>query len=192
DQIICEADSLILSGTVKGTNNIEYAWYEMPAKVFFTDKLDTSFSRSTGNYEFILVATNGNCTDTGKVEVRVNESPVIDAGNTITLYEDEVERINLSGADVSYTYVWTPAEGLSDSSIANPIASTRETTMYLITVSTVDGCIARDSVLVIYNPDLAIPSGFTPNGDGVNDVWEIDIIAEKFPNAELTIFNRWG
>lgn len=192
DQVICEVDSIYLSADVSGPGNIDYAWYEMPGNIFLTQKLDTTFTRNTGSYEFIFVATNGTCTDTGRVNVTVNESPIIDAGNTITLFDDEVERINLNGADVSYMYVWTPAEGLSDSSIASPIASTRETTMYLITVTTVDGCIARDSVLVIYNPDLAVPSGFTPNGDGVNDVWEIDIIAERFPNAELTIFNRWG
>ena len=35
-----------------------------------------------------------------------------------------------------------------------------------------------------------IPNIITPNGDGFNDTWKIDL--DKFPNAELTIFDRWG
>jgi gliding motility-associated-like protein len=40
---------------------------------------------------------------------------------------------------------------------------------------------------------IKIPSGFSPNGDGLNDTWEIlPNLTVVFPKAELTIFNRWG
>ncbi len=39
--------------------------------------------------------------------------------------------------------------------------------------------------------DVAVPSGFSPNGDGVNDYFTIDRI-EEFPNNKLIIFNQWG
>ena len=38
---------------------------------------------------------------------------------------------------------------------------------------------------------LRIPQAFTPNGDGINDYWEIEGI-ENFPNAIVKVFNRWG
>jgi gliding motility-associated-like protein len=38
---------------------------------------------------------------------------------------------------------------------------------------------------------IRIPNAFTPNGDGVNDVWEIENI-EMFPNAQISVYNRWG
>ena len=38
---------------------------------------------------------------------------------------------------------------------------------------------------------LNISQGFTPNGDGINDTWFIENI-ERYPNAEITIFSRWG
>jgi gliding motility-associated-like protein len=42
------------------------------------------------------------------------------------------------------------------------------------------------------NPcDISIPNGFSPNGDGVNDLFVISGIS-KYPNNKLTIFNRWG
>src|SRR5690606_39770794 len=48
-----------------------------------------------------------------------------------------------------------------------------------------------DSVLVTVLPDLVIPNGFTPNGDGWNETWQIDLI-ELFPECEVEIYNRWG
>ena len=38
---------------------------------------------------------------------------------------------------------------------------------------------------------LKIPNAFTPNGDGINDLWEIENI-DLFPEAETWIYNRWG
>jgi gliding motility-associated-like protein len=48
-----------------------------------------------------------------------------------------------------------------------------------------------DSVLVYVYPEIKIPNGFSPNGDGVNDTWIIDNI-EQFPDNEVEIYNRWG
>jgi len=39
--------------------------------------------------------------------------------------------------------------------------------------------------------DICIPEGFSPNGDGRNDVFEI-VGLERFPNNRLKVFNRWG
>ena len=38
---------------------------------------------------------------------------------------------------------------------------------------------------------LDIPSGFTPNDDGTNDVWNLTGL-DQYPSAEITVFNRWG
>ncbi len=52
-----------------------------------------------------------------------------------------------------------------------------------------------DVVIEIERPDLEIPTGFTPNDDGINDVFYIPELANSsdlFPNNELLIYNRWG
>lgn len=48
----------------------------------------------------------------------------------------------------------------------------------------------RDTLQIIFE-SLVIPSGFSPNGDGVNDQFVIRGL-EKYPEAKLSIFNRWG
>ncbi len=39
--------------------------------------------------------------------------------------------------------------------------------------------------------DLFIPNGFTPNGDGYNDTWEIPYL-NQYPDSKVKVFNRWG
>jgi gliding motility-associated-like protein len=52
-------------------------------------------------------------------------------------------------------------------------------------------CSAEDDVFITVRPRLKFANAFTPNNDAVNDTWEIEGIGE-YPNAEVTIFNRWG
>lgn len=49
----------------------------------------------------------------------------------------------------------------------------------------------RTTVKVVVNSDFVVPNVFTPNGDGINDVWEIKNI-ENYPNVRLSVYNRYG
>ncbi|WP_344757811.1 gliding motility-associated C-terminal domain-containing protein [Mucilaginibacter dorajii] len=89
------------------------------------------------------------------------------------------------------SYLWTPAEGLSNPNIPDPIASPRFTTDYTLTVVSAAGCQATAPVRVLVLKDIMIPNTFTPNGDGVNDTWEITNLAD-FPKATIDIYNRYG
>ncbi|MGB0888222.1 MAG: gliding motility-associated C-terminal domain-containing protein, partial [Vicingaceae bacterium] len=88
------------------------------------------------------------------------------------------------------TYSWTPANDLSCTNCANPIATPKETTIYTVVVDS-NGCEVSDTVSITLDDEFFIPDGFSPNGDGVNDVFEIVGLA-KYPNAQITIINRWG
>ena len=67
----------------------------------------------------------------------------------------------------------------------------------LVWTVTQGGCTATDTVVLTLRPvidcidSIKIPTGFSPNTDGVNDNFEI-VGIELYPNNELTIFNRWG
>jgi gliding motility-associated-like protein len=89
------------------------------------------------------------------------------------------------------SYSWFPAAGLNDPNTAMPIARPERTTTYRVTVTTEFGCVITDEVTVTVIPAIDVPNAFTPNRDGVNEVWEIRNI-QNFPEATVEVYNRWG
>jgi gliding motility-associated-like protein len=88
-------------------------------------------------------------------------------------------------------YSWSPPEGLDDPTVPQPTATPALTTTYRLRVSTANGCYNEAAITLNVLPLLTIPNGFTPNGDGTNDTWEIPDIS-AYPDCEVEIFNRWG
>lgn len=100
--------------------------------------------------------------------------------------------LNATGGD---NYFWSPPDYLSDPFIANPQVVYPDTGYYSYTVSISKGeaCNNLDTIniLVVEKPALLLPNAFSPNGDGVNDVFKPVIVG--FPYAEfLRIYDRWG
>ena len=74
----------------------------------------------------------------------------------------------------------------------NPFVAPKTTTVFYVTVMNVDSCLATDTtvITVLHQPSAYIPSAFTPNGDGLNDRFEFDILGAK--NIALSVYSRWG
>lgn len=89
------------------------------------------------------------------------------------------------------SYMWRPGKNLNDSTIANPIASPSQNTAYTLTVTNSKGCSSSAIFNVLVINALNVPSVFTPNNDGINDVWAIKNI-EGYPNCEVSVYNRNG
>jgi gliding motility-associated-like protein len=94
-------------------------------------------------------------------------------------------------ASAGATIVWTPSTYLNNALIPNPVCTPLNTTAYTVTVTSVQGCISTDTVIVHLQPTIIIPSGITPNGDGKNDSWILSGI-ELFPDCMVELYNRWG
>lgn len=79
-----------------------------------------------------------------------------------------------------------------DTNCAMPYVTPHVTTTYVVTVVNQDGCTATDTVTVVVEIDQRMfnPTAFTPNGDGLNDRFEFDILGAL--NAKVEIFDRWG
>jgi len=123
-------------------------------------------------------------------EVLIQDFPNPNLGSNILLAKGN--SIVLRGfIEQNMTYSWSPASGLDDSTSANPVASPDKTTEYTLTVTSSGGCKGIGKVnIVVYQP-LYIPTAFTPNGDGTNDLWELKGL-DVYPNPEVQIYNRWG
>ncbi len=111
----------------------------------------------------------------------------LDAGADVTIAEGESTQLLATGCT---DCDWSPTSGLSGDLIPDPIASPTETTTYTVT-ATINGCTYTDQVIVevkrLINPSNTI----TPNGDGVNDTWEISGIRD-YPGCQVEIYDRWG
>jgi gliding motility-associated-like protein len=152
-----------------------------------------TINTTPGIYEFVFIASNGLCSDQDTIMITVPESPNVNAGSDLEVFAEEVFTIGGSPTSPSaVSYSWSPlAEGGFDPTVSNPSGFVIETTLFTITVSDANGCLNSDSVLVTVLPEVNITSGFTPNGDGVNDTWIIDNM-ELFPDNVVSVFNRWG
>lgn len=78
------------------------------------------------------------------------------------------------------------------SNCSNPLVAPRFTTIFTVVAMNDDSCQATDTatVIVLHQPSQFIPSAFTPNGDGMNDRFEFDILGAT--HVDITIFTRWG
>ncbi len=95
----------------------------------------------------------------------------------------------------SINYQWTPVtQWLSNPNIANPVSNPQNNIEYIVKVSNNIGCTDYDTILVKYYkvlPDFFVPSAFTPNSDGLNDV--LTPLALGLKSVDLfMIYNRWG
>lgn len=178
--------------TVRDPNSAyTYEWYTEPAGgavVFAGPEFRTPPLTQPTTYYVQAVNGNGCASSTrAGVEVAVI-TPVADAGADVTIIQHRTIELRASGG---VTYVWEPATGLNNPTIANPIASPDKTTTYTVTVTTEEGCAATDEVTVTVIPAITVPNAFSPNHDGVNEIWEIGNI-QNYPEARVEIFNRWG
>ncbi len=117
------------------------------------------------------------------VLINVTPSQMIPYGTSITL-----------NADGAVTWSWAPDDGtLSALHIHNPVASPLEDDTYIVTGTDLRGCVDTASVRITleYDDNPILPSAFTPNGDGENDLARIlNLKYNKL--VAFRIFNRWG
>jgi gliding motility-associated-like protein len=126
------------------------------------------------------------------VLVNVYPLPQVSAGTSTTI--PLFTSIMIGGSPTSPTgisFSWTPAFTLDNPVIPNPTASNTVNTTYTVYVTDANGCTASDTIQVEIYPEIKIPNGFSPNGDGKNDFWVIDNI-DQFPDCTIEVYNRWG
>jgi gliding motility-associated-like protein len=157
-----------------------------------------SVNKPLNNITYQLTVTDANgCSSVQPAMVTVNVTPPakVFAGNDTAIMANHP--FQLYAADVNNSgftnFSWSPAAGLNNPYVNNPIVSIDQPATYTVTASTPAGCQNTDniSIKVYPGPEIYVPNAFTPNGDGRNDVLKaIPVGIKEF--RYFAVYNRWG
>jgi gliding motility-associated-like protein len=145
-----------------------------------------------GSYTYTWKMVNGVCpVTTDEVEVNVVPYPVVDAGETkYVFFPSDIELEATVDLDVSFAWeplIWVTRGDTEAVATVRPV----RTDLFTVFATTQYGCQTSDTVSVVVNNDLEFPTAFTPDGDGINDVWNLKELS-SYPDNRVRIFNRWG
>ena len=115
----------------------------------------------------VTVTDASGCTASDAITVTVNPNPIANAGpdrNVVACSADSVQLGGspaASGGSAPFTYLWTPAGGLTDTAASNPfVKGLGSTSIFTLTVRDLNGCTASDQVLVnVLNPTIQAQAG---------------------------------
>ncbi|MEO7445520.1 MAG: gliding motility-associated C-terminal domain-containing protein [Ferruginibacter sp.] len=194
DTIICFQTFAFLRGNATNlSGTVNYSWAPASDISNPDQQTTTVFPKGAGLFPYTLTVkdTYGcNYSETDVVNITVNVPPPAYAGNDTLATLGVPHQLYGSGGK---QYLWSPASPLNSAFNQNPVATLYKDTRFILQVTDNGGCIGYDTVFVkVYEgPAYYIPNAFTPNGDGLNDIFRpipVGITRTEW----FRIFNRYG
>lgn len=186
-----EEAGFVNNSTYNNAKPVTWSWNFGNGKTAAVQTPTTRYEAS-GSYSVQLSLDNGGClSDVASKVVRIYKAPIVDAGPDMVIATGDA--ITLQGmvtGDIS-AISWTPDLYLSANNVLHPVATPPVNQTYLLKVTGKAGCVGSDSVVIRVFNEIKIPNVFTPNGDGINDFWDIKGLKD-YRAAIIDIFNRWG
>jgi gliding motility-associated-like protein len=197
DTTICFGTTALLHGS---SNATQIAW--QPSDHVENNKSLATKAFPPGSQTFILAGnfTSG-CTKPIRDSVFVKVLPRINvfAGNDTSIVYGQPLQLNaITNADI---YSWNPSTHLNNPQILNPIffvpqdasIGSPDYLRYTLSAHVNEGCSATDEIVIrlFKSPSIFVPSGFTPNSDGLNDVIR-PLLAGMKQLEYFRVYNRYG
>lgn len=182
DSVVCANEPFFLRAS--GANN--YVW--QPAHLVFNKySAETQAEIDQSSVLTVTGIDSLGCAGSESVMIRIYPRVPFRLGNDRVInFGQEISLETFS----SYPIIWEDNPYISCTTCNNPTVFPPETTTYIGEITTDYGCPERDSVTVYVRGELYVPNAFTPDGDGLNDIFKaegLDIV--KF---NMKVFNRWG
>jgi gliding motility-associated-like protein len=181
EEEVCEEDLFTFDGTTAYTSDISYLWPD--------GSTQSSYAAGTEGYVWVKITGADHCSDYDSVYLTVNPLPELNIGKDTALCGTE---LLLLDAGFYNSYEWSTGD------IVNPISVDGmriEPETIWVKVLDEKGCGASDTI-ILEVCDAALlfanmPNTITPGDESHNNEWIIPDI-DKFPDAILEIFDRWG
>jgi gliding motility-associated-like protein len=184
---VCEGLEIQLGSS--GGNR--YKWE--PRATLNNDTIPNPVARPLESTTYKVIMFNEyNCWDTGNVYVNVYKLPVANAGPDIKMLRGRPAQLLSSVTGTNTNFRWTPVTDMINPTAIRPSVNPPSDMLYRLEVTSNVGCgTSSDETLVRVFETVKVPNTFTPNGDGYNDVWEIDLLP-IFDNCVLEVYNTAG
>ncbi len=141
--------------SLNATGGILYQWAPATGLSNISVPNPTANPQSTTKYTVTVTDANG-CMNTDSVTITIYPLPVVSAGNDVAICPGGSTQLSASGAQ---TYNWSPATGLSNPNIANPVAAPAVSTAYSVIGIDQNGCSGTDTILVTVFPATVANAG---------------------------------
>lgn len=167
-----------------------YLW--TPATGLNNPYVNDPFAMPDTTTNYVITVSNDCFSDSAVTQVVVHPLPVVDAGPDTTIWRDT--QAQLHGFTTETNHFWNPSTWLDDPFDLNTKAQPQETQWYELMAIDAYGCLGIDSVLVtvVAYTVLDIPTAFSPDGNGVNDIFRIARYLNIEKLLEFAVYNRWG
>ena len=140
--------------------------------------------------KYIFRNTAG-CADSATQIINVVQDPTVQLPDKVYILEGGAFKFSPITTGEVVSFKWYPPTFINNPIIKEATTTTNKDINYRLTVSTSNGCSAFDDIAVIFLQTPVIPSAFSPNGDGINDVWRIGSLS-SYPGCIVDVFDRFG
>ncbi|HRI26529.1 MAG TPA: gliding motility-associated C-terminal domain-containing protein [Chitinophagales bacterium] len=187
DQTICAGETFDLSALQQADLSGSFNWYSQnPA---LGGSPITATVSPTANATYWVIYNEGLCADTAAVNIAVSAVTITDITPNQTIAEGQSVSLTATATSTGGDAVTLTWQGLTGS---NPTVQPTQTTTYTVTATNAAGCTAtaQATITVIRQNALLIPNAFSPNADGVNDVFRV--WGANIAEIEMYVYDRWG
>ena len=190
DTTVCAGSSLVLDA-VPG----DVMLWDPPTFLSNTGVADPVISNITDTIEYTYTSretgSGFGCYDIDTVRINVLPMYGLEITQDTFALEGQSIQLNTTTEGTFVSYQWIPESGLDQANIPDPVVSIIASTRYILLATNDYGCTESDTVLIELVEDITVYNAFSPNGDFVNEFFEIDN-ASKYPDIVVQVFNRWG
>ncbi len=146
----------------------------------------------TSQFYYVTATDINGCTNYDSTFINVVQLPIVNAGNDTLIWKDT--KAFLDGSTDASKYFWSPKTFLHSYQSLQTSADITKTQAYVLYVENDFGCVNSDSIIITVETNnlLLVPTAFSPNGDGVNDVFRILRYLNIGKLKEFSVWNRWG